>query len=461
MKILLVVPEPNPHSFGMENFFLLEPLAIEYIAAGVQDKHEVKILDCRVRSEPKLRNVLEDFQPDIIGAGGFTIDVITIRNMMAEAKKILPEILTVVGGQHATMMPEDFFVDAVDVVVKGEGVFIFQKICERHNTNSGFESIANIYFKKDGKMIFTEEAEHPPLGSLPFPARHLTSHVREKYIYPLMFEPRKMTRVASIRGTAGCVHNCNFCSISKLYKRKVYKRPIQQIVEELLTIEEPVVYFVDDEFLLDSERALLLAKAIGDAGIKKKFWVFGRVDNIVRNPECIEELAKVGLAVILIGLESHDERFLKRMRKGSALSKNEEAMRICHKYNIQVRGNFIVYPDFEKEDFRALARYSKKLNVDMPAFSILTPLPGTDLYESVKEQLLTDNYNFFDVGHTLLTPKLPMKQFYKEFSKLFMRGTSLKRKIELYRQVHPDLREAYFKTAKKMAKKMKNLYLEY
>jgi radical SAM superfamily enzyme YgiQ (UPF0313 family) len=461
MKILLVTPPPNPGSLGMENFFLLEPLAIEYIAAGVQGKHEVKIVDCRVPSEPELHRVLEDFRPDVIGAGGFTIDVLTIHEMMAEAKRVLPGILTVVGGQHATMMPEDFFVEAIDVVVKGEGVFTFQKICDYHQSDTGFETIPNIYYKKEGNMVFTEEVEHPPLESLPFPARHLTAHVREKYVYPLMFEPGKMTRIASIRGTAGCIYNCNFCSISKLYKRKVYRRPIQQIVEELLIIEEPVVYFVDDEFLLDPERAIALARAIGDAGIKKTFWVFGRVDNIVKNPECIEELAKIGLKVILIGLESHDERYLKRMRKGSALTNNQKALRVCHENNVQVRGNFIVYPDFEKKDFRALARYSKKLNVDLPGFSILTPLPGTDLYDSVKDQLISDNYNFFDVGHTLLTPKLPLKQFYKEFSKLFMRGTSIKRKIELYRQVHPELRDAYFKNAKKMAKRVKKLYLEY
>lgn len=464
MKVLLVAPPSNQFSLGMERFFLIEPLALEYVGAGISGHHDVKLVDLRVPNCPGFEAVIDSFEPDVVGITGFTIDVNTIKALLSIAKARLPDVLTVVGGHHATMVPSDFFSAEVDVVVVGEGVLPFRRICECHEKRRSFREIENIFYRPDGPssdMVFTAKGDFPPLDSLPFPNRELSAPWREKYVYPLMFKPNEISYLASIRGSVGCVHRCNFCCVSKMFERRVYHRSIDNIMAELATIKEPVVYWVDDEFLLDSRRAAKLAEEVEKAGVKKTFWFYGRVDRIVQHPECIEAWARVGLRVVLMGLEAHSDDLLRRMGKGTSLSKNEEALRICHRNRVQVRGNFIVQPDFDREDFRKLSRYARKLEVDLPGFSILTPFPGTDLYQEVKDRLVKTSHDFFDMGHVLLPTKLPIKEFYEEYSKVLLKGTSWTRKFKLYRQIHPKFRKTYSRQMSEFMKRIRNVYLDH
>lgn len=458
MKILLVTTPSNPQSIGLDNFFLIEPLALEYIGAGIQDHHDVKLLDLRVNTEPGLKETLETFQPDVIGCGACTADVFTVKQMFAEAKKISPGILTVIGGHHATVMPGDFFDKNIDVIVIGEGVEPFKKICQYHEKKMNFQDIESIYYRKDEEMVFTREKPFPDLDSLPFPARALTSHIRSRYCYPLA---SGIVSLASIRGAAGCVYNCNFCAIKSIMKRKVHRRSIPGIIEELASIKEQIIFWTDDEFLIEPGRAMTIAREIKQAQIKKYHYFYGRADNIVKKPGCIEEWAKIGLLAVMIGLESHRENDLKMMRKGTSLSKNQEAIRICHANRVQVRGNFIIHPDFDRKDFKRISAYSRFLEVDAPSFSILTPYPGTELYEEVKQNIITDNYNLFDISHTVLPTRLPLKQFYKEYRRVISKGTSLKHKFNALRYMEPHARRELFSILRRYNRRLKESYLDH
>lgn len=460
MKILLVTIPPPIHSFVITSIILMEPLALEYIGAGVQENHEVKLVDLRVDSEPGLKETMETYKPDIIGCGPYTHEVNSAKQILAEAKKALPGILTVVGGIHATVKPADFFEDYIDLVVIGEGVAPFRKICDCHEKQKSFQAIENIYYRCNGKMIFTREKEHPPLDDLPFPARGLTSRVRHKYLTNLVVN-RPIT-VANIRAALGCFYRCNFCTIPNILGRKLYRRSIDSILEELASIKESLILWVDDEFLLEPERVILLAKEIDKAGIKKYHLFQGRSDTIIKKPECIELWAKIGLKLIFIGMESHREKDLKQMKKGTSLSKNEQALRICQRNNVSVRGGFIVQPDFDKKDFREFARYIRKTGVDIPNLTVLTPFPGTELYEERKEDLLTDNYDFFDMIRPVLPTKLPLKKFFKELTALYLQKTmTLRKRIKLFRALPPEVRKELLAKSIEGKRKMRNAYRDY
>jgi hopanoid C-3 methylase len=124
------------------------------------------------------------------------------------------------------------------------------------------------------------------LESLPFPARDLTSHLRHRYYNYLFFKP---VPVALIRGSLGCLFRCNFCAVSSMLDGKLYRHSVQRTVEELTSIAESHVLWVDDEFLLDAPQATLLAWEIEKAGIRKTHTILSRSDTIVKNPGCIEE----------------------------------------------------------------------------------------------------------------------------------------------------------------------------
>lgn len=456
MKILLVSEPPNFNSVDAKELFFCEPLALEYIAAGVQESHDVKILDLRVEPETAFKDTLESFKPDIIGCGGTTIDVNPAKKILAEAKKILPGILTVVGGHHATVMPRDFFEDYIDVVVKGEGVYPFKKICEYYETKKSFTDIENIYFRngKEWKQSNTSKELFISFDSLPFPARELTSLVRGSYVWPRKTE---LTPFATMLSSMGCIYRCKFCAVSHLMKYKVLYRQVDRIIEELESIKESCIFWVDDEFLLNPERAILLAKEIDKAGIKMDHFFEARTDTIVKNPKCIEEWAKIGLKIVFVGMESHKQDDLKKMKKGTNLSKNEESIRICQANGVSVRGGFIVMPDYDAQDFKSLAKYVRKTDLDLPSFTVWTPLPGTPLYEEEKDNLITNNYDFFDMIHTVLPTKLPMRKFFKEFFQLHSRSFTLKKKITLMKEANPKL----LRIGRKLQIKMKNAYRDY
>ncbi|UCH94131.1 MAG: cobalamin-dependent protein [Candidatus Aminicenantes bacterium] len=460
MKVLLVTIPPSSHSFTITSLILMEPLALEYLGAGVQKNHEVKLLDLRVDTEPRLKDALESFKPDIIGCGPFTHEVCSARQILAEAKKILPGILTVVGGIHATVKPEDFFEDFIDVVVAGEGVEPFKKICDYHEKQKSFQDIENIYYRKNGKMEFTRKKPYPHLDTLPLPARTLTSHVRHQYVVNLILN--KTMALANVRASLGCFYRCNFCTIPNTLGHKVYRRSIDSILEELASIKESVILWVDDEFFLEHEPAMLLARAIDRAGIKKYHIIQSRSDTIIKKPECTELWAKIGLKLIFIGMESHREKDLKKMNKGTSLTRNEEALRICHINNVSVRGGFIVQPDFDKKEFNEFARYVRKSEVDVPNLTVLTPFPGTRLYEETKQDLITADYDLFDMIHPVLPTKLPLKKFFKELSALFLqKSMSIRKRIKLFRQLPPEVRKDLFAKSMDLKRKLRHAYQDY
>jgi radical SAM superfamily enzyme YgiQ (UPF0313 family) len=465
MKILLVATPQSPNSVDSAILALMEPLSLEYLGAGLREDHDVQLLDLRIANGPGLKETLASFKPDIIGCGAFTNEVNSAKKICAEAKKQLPDILTVVGGQHATVKPGDFFHHTIDVVVMGEGSLPFKKICQCHEGQKSFADIENVYYRNrqreynTGEMVFTWKQEHPPLDTLPFPDRSLTSQIRRRYIAHLVSD--KPMGIASVRSSLGCVYRCKFCAVSGMLNRKIYKHSIERVIEELDTVEEPLVLWVDDEMLLDAQRAVDLARAIDQAGIKKNYIICGRSDTIIRNPQTIEEWAGIGLKLVFIGMESHRENSLKEMRKGTTVSRNEEALRICHAYNVEVRGSFIIQQDFVKEDFKQLAEYVRNLGVDQPSFSVLTPFPGTELYEETKQDLITTNYDLFDMLHTVLPTRISLKEFYKEYSRVTAESVSSELKEKQLKQMTPQMQQQLLTILASYFRRLENAYKDY
>ena len=123
MKVLLIWPGSRNEVLGWGDLgAVAEPLALEYLAAGAKSHgHEVQLLDLRLHRD-ELDNTLLDFAPDVVGVTAFSMHVLSALAICGRVKTQLPRCRTVVGGHHATLMPEDFFEPQVDFVVIGEGV---------------------------------------------------------------------------------------------------------------------------------------------------------------------------------------------------------------------------------------------------------------------------------------------------------------------------------------------------
>ena len=207
MRILLIEPDKAPVVIGGEDFSIYEPLALEYIAAGVVNNHEVKILDLRL--ENNLEDVLEKFLPAVVGITAYTVHVNTVRDLFNKIKLWNPKVLTVVGGHHATIMPEDFLSEHIDVIVLGEGIFTFKEIINRYEVGMDLEEIPGIAFSRDGTLKKSAPVEKVDLDAFPFPERKLTAKYRNSY-YSDWMKP-----LAAIRTSKGCPYRCNFCAMWK------------------------------------------------------------------------------------------------------------------------------------------------------------------------------------------------------------------------------------------------------
>jgi radical SAM superfamily enzyme YgiQ (UPF0313 family) len=453
MKILLIEPAKAPVTIGGEEAFIFEPLALEYVAAGVAGDHDVRILDLRL--EKDLQGVLKAFHPDVVGITAYTVHVNTVKGLFEEIKGWNPHVLTVVGGHHATIMPEDFLSPVIDLIVTGEGVFAFKEIVNQFERGDGFGAIPGIAFAQGNGLVRTEPPPAIDLDAFPFPQRHLTEKYRKDY-YSEWMRP-----LASIRTSKGCPFRCNFCALWKITGGRYLRRKPKSVVEELAGIKEECVFFADDESLVDAGRMKTLAKMIQAAGIKKRYFLYGRSDTIAKNPELLEMWRAIGLERVFIGLEFFRDKDLQYIKKGSTLDDNRQAVRILQDLAIDIYASFIVRQEFTKEDFSAFRGYCQRLGLDFATFAVLTPLPGTDLYEAEKDRLLTHNYDYFDFVHTLLPTALPLKEFYEEYYRLWTRAIPLHRQLSLLRKFPVREIPSLFVRGMRAYKRMKRAYEDY
>lgn len=453
MKILLVEPHKSPLTIGGEEAFLFEPLALEYVAAGVSPDHEVRILDLRL--ERRLPDVLADFRPHVVGITSYTVHVNTVRRLFDAVKRWNPQVLTVVGGHHATMAPQDFGSASIDLIVRGEGVSAFQEIVARFERGESFDGIPGVAFTRAGSLVSAEPPTVTDLDAFPFPDRKLTARYRPHY-YSDWMKP-----LASLRTSKGCPHRCTFCALWKLTGGRYLGRKPERIVAELANLDEEFVFFADDESLVDATRMNALAALIEKAGIRKRYYLYGRSDTIARNPELLETWRNIGLERVFVGLEFFRDRDLEYIRKGSTTGDNERAVEILQSLGLEIHASFIVRPEFSRADFAAFKRYCRRLKLNFASFAMLTPLPGTDFYQEVENQLITRNYDYFDFIHTLLPTTLPLKAFYEEYCRLWMRAVSPAQSLGLLRKFPlkeiPALLSRYYRSMKRL----RTAYVDY
>ena len=453
MRILLIEPAKSPISMAGEDVFLFEPLALEYVAAGVSSDHQVRILDQRI--DDTVEETLEQFRPDIVGITGYTVHANRIKGLAERAKGWNADVLTVVGGHHATVAPRDFESTHIDLVVVGDGVDSFREVVRRFDACESFAGIRGVWVNTGHRL--QEGAPNPAkdLDDFPFPDRSLTAPYRHAY-YSEYMKP-----LASIRTSKGCPFRCNFCALWKIADGRYLKRGPEKIVEELATIDEEYVFFADDESLVDAARMKRLAELIREAGIRKRYFLYGRSDTIAKHPDLLELWRDVGLERVFVGLEFFRDSDLEFINKGSTADNNREAVRVLHDLGIDIYASFILRPEFTEEDFAQFRDYCRSIDLSFASFAVLTPLPGTDLYDEVEDQLLTREPEFFDFIHTVLPTKLPLEDFYEQYFRLYTKTIPFRNAFAFMMKFRLKDMPASVAKFQRWSKRLRNLHTDY
>jgi radical SAM superfamily enzyme YgiQ (UPF0313 family) len=429
MKVLLVYPDTSPESVIPKKLINIEPLGLEYLAGAIPE-HEVEILDMKM--ENPWERKIEEFQPDVVGITGTVIHTHRMLEVLRRVKELNQKTLTVVGGTHATLMPNDFNHPFVDVIIPGHRVLSFKLLLQNFEKKKSFEDIEGLALTNGDKLCFTP-VKNPvtDLDHLPLPRRDLTQKYRKRYFH-LVWRP-----TALIVTSAGCPYQCNFCPCPVLTQRRFLKRSPELVLEELSQIKEEYIYAGDDNFFFDYQHALRIYEMIKEAGIKKQYYILSRVDEINRHPDIVEKWAEIGLKKVFLGLESFKDEELKSLNKRCTVEKNNQAIEILHKNKVDPLGAFIIQPYYKKKDFKAILKYMDEMKIFYHEFTILTPLPGTEFYDEVKNKLIFADNRLFDLAHCLLPTELPLREFYRLYSRLYRKAHSPIRALKIRPTISP------------------------
>ncbi|MHB1361906.1 MAG: B12-binding domain-containing radical SAM protein [Thermoleophilia bacterium] len=412
MKILLVQP-PQFGKPGFNKIAFVEPLGLEMVAGALLPRHEVRIQDMRV--DDRLEAAIADFRPDAIGIScSFTIDVYRSRRIAKTCRDSgVPFIF--VGGLHASLNPPDFEDTSIDCVVVGEGESGSRDLIAALESGSDLHQVPGLVLNTAEGQVFTGQRERTKdLDELPSPARELVSGKgRGRYFFNF-WKP-----LATLETARGCPHRCNFCSVWTFFQGRCTTKSPERVADELSRLSERYVLITDDNFLLSVERAARIAEIIKERGITKTYSFQARSDTIVKHPEIISQWREIGLHHVFIGFESLDEEELKAVNKKNTVQTNEEALRIVHEQDISVTSAFIVNPGYGHKEFSRLREYIARHQISVPQFTVLTPLPGTDLFREIESKILTKNYEMYDFLHSVLPTRLEPREFYQEFASLY------------------------------------------
>ncbi len=420
MRVLLVYPNAKKEIIGWGDMgAIAEPIALEYVGAGArQDGHEVRLLDLRLHNDD-LEPTLAEFRPDVVGVTGYSMHVLRSLEVCRIAKRLVPGCVTVVGGHHATLEPTDYFEPEMDHVVTGEGVSSFRSLLSLVSHGAPAQGVPGVWSRVNGEFAFGGETPPLRIDSLPRPDRTLTTGDRNSYYIDWM------RPIALMRTTVGCPYRCSFCSLWRIMDGRYYKREVAQVVDEIKSIPERYIFFVDDEPFVDPKRMWALAQAIKESGVDKEYFAYCRIDSLLRDIELMKFWRSVGLRRLLIGVETVFDYELKEYNKRQLRAQIVQGMQAAKEIGLSLFCNFIVNPSYGKKEFEDLVQFIKENDVDYPSFTILTPIPGTadggTDYTRVTETQPNGrpNWDYFDLQHAVLPTALPKDQFMHEYDSLY------------------------------------------
>ncbi|MFX1314001.1 MAG: B12-binding domain-containing radical SAM protein, partial [Promethearchaeota archaeon] len=394
---------PNFITKSITDKFTLPALGLECIAANILDLAKVKIIDGKVRNLnlKEIMNEINDFKPDIVGISCcFTIGINFSLKIAFESKK--QGYLTILGGWHPTFVHfEVLKYPFVDVVVRGEGEITFRELIQ----NKPLEEIKGISYKADGQIIINPDRPLiKDLNQLPFPVRKLRSNFSSFQIFQMPVDVIETSR--------GCPYKCTFCNIHLFYRGTYRMKSTERILQELkiISLQKKIknVLIVDDNFTSNMKRVEEICDLIIKEGIKLDLICQSRVDVVRKNPDIIKKMSKAGFWIFFLGIESFKQKSLNDIQKKTQFRDIVEAIKILHDNDIIVIGSLLVGSnlDEEEEDIAIMIKIVKKLGIDFPLYSIMTPFPGTKFRDILikKGYLISSNwneYNFSTAVHRL------------------------------------------------------------
>ncbi len=354
MKILLTMPHPNPRRtfFGKFDY---PSLTLQQIAGITPPEHEVEIID--ERYEPI------DFNKhyDLVGISCLTYNSIRGYEVADEFRK--RGIPVVFGGYHASLVPHEVKQHA-DSVVIGEAEYTWPQLLKDLERGQ-----LKPFYKAD-KLV---EPEDIP------PARH------DIGVYTFM---------EAIQASRGCPVGCEFCAMQKVEGPRFRGRPVKNVIEEMKTIKSKTIFFADASLTISPPYSKSLFKEM--ASLNKRFHCFGNINVLSKDDEFLRLSREAGVERWYVGIETISQENIDQAgKRTNKVEDYAKAIKKIKDHGMNVTGFFMFGFDHDTPDiFKRTLEAMYEWGLDFASFSILTPYPGTRLFERLEKEGRITSYDW-------------------------------------------------------------------
>lgn len=407
--------------------YLPPPYSLLILAAMVEKELpeiKVKIIDCQAEKLDweKLGERIRKEQPDIVGSGSHaTCNVYKTVRTLDLTKQIDPEVITVTGGSHFTMLDEATLSQypTIDIIIRYEAEKALVELLRHFQMNGcslvGLEKVQGITFRQNG--TFRRTTDYPPLTSeelenFPYPAYHLLSDMNH-YHFAMMSDVPYIL----LEGSRGCTHKCTFCSQSTFYRRHWSTKSVNRIADEMEwmydTFGSRFFWFTDDNFcggrpkLIEALCQEMLSRGLN--GNEIEWFAQMRVDSILKVGNGLQTMYRAGNYWQLVGGESPFAEVLDSYQKGIRGTETVDAIKLLRKNNILAQLMIMLGHEYETRESiqKTMAWATDVVKPDFIITMLVTPYPGTPLYEDLnsKGRIIDDNWTNYDMIHAVCDMK--------------------------------------------------------
>lgn len=391
--------------------------------AGLLDKsHDIRYIEEDYVDVSQMEPIVFDEDFDLVCLSGVNSQAYRAYEIAEIFRK--RGIYTVMGGLHASMLPDEVK-QHVDTVIIGEGEDTFPEFIRD--------------FKKGEPKPFYKSSGKFDLTKTPMPRFDLINNIRRF---------NKIT----VQATRGCPHRCEYCCLYEVYGHIYRKKSVEQIVKEIEYIKtlypHPFISFADENMLVDRKWTKELLKAMAPLGVR---WE-GYCDiSIAEDEELLQLLADSNCVLQMIGLESLNFQNLVEVApfKARKLEDYAQAVEKIQSYGVGVMGLFMLGFDHDTETvFEEIRDFIKQTNMFDVDFAIVCPIPGTRLYNRLKNEgrITCEDWNHYAWYNVNFEPKnLTSKQLkegimwlFREFNTPEEVARKKERFQQIYRKLYPD-----------------------
>jgi anaerobic magnesium-protoporphyrin IX monomethyl ester cyclase len=408
MRILFI--HPNYHSGGAEIAGNWPPAWVAYLTGALKSAGytDVRFADAMTNdlSEEQVRDIIVDYRPDIVGCTAITPSIYKAQRLLELVKEVNQDIVTVLGGVHATFMYQQVLGEApwIDAIVRGEGEEIIVDLVRTIDEGRWPEDrgkVNGIAYAVDGKIIATVAA--PTVKDLDAIMPDWSVLEWDKYNYiPLN------KRVAIPNMARGCPYTCSFCSQWKFWRDYRIRDP-KKVVDEIETLmrDHDVGFFIlaDEEPTINRKKFIAFCEELIARDLGILWGINTRVTDILRDEDVLPLYRKAGLIHVSLGTEAAAQLKLDRFNKETTVADNKRAIALLREAGILTEAQFIVGLENEtRETLEETYQMARDWKPDLANWAMYTPWPFTDLFRELGDKVEIFDYEKYNFVTPIIKP---------------------------------------------------------